>query len=139
MNAAAQKTKIQTISPLEQLQRVRSGYLLKDVLIICDKVSNEKITREKIISSATVARYKRKRSDQTHLARELSEKVARVERVWERVLELYKGDEEKARRFFNKPNMMIEDKSPIELILEGESGAVLVNYILDAAQYGFAA
>ena len=139
MNATVQKKEIKPISPLEQLKRVRSGYLLNEVMIIRDKVSQERITREKIISPATVARYKRKKNDQARLARELSEKVARVERVWQRVLELYKGDEEKARRFFNKPNMMIEDKSPIELTLEGESGAVLVNYVLDTTQYGFAA
>ena len=63
MNATVQKKEIKPISPLEQLKRVRSGYLLNEVMIIRDKVSQERITREKIISPATVARYKRKKND----------------------------------------------------------------------------
>ncbi|HTV31677.1 MAG TPA: antitoxin Xre-like helix-turn-helix domain-containing protein [Methylocella sp.] len=65
-------------------------------------------------------------------------RLARVARVWALALDVWKT-EDAARDFLFRSHPMIEDKRPIDVVIQSEFGAELVIDILGALKYGTAA
>jgi putative toxin-antitoxin system antitoxin component (TIGR02293 family) len=72
------------------------------------------------------------------LSADESARLARVARVWALAREVWQA-EDAARDFLFRPHPMIEDKRPIDVIIQSEFGAELVVDILGRLNYGTAA
>jgi len=64
--------------------------------------------------------------------------LARIARVWSLALDVWQNNEE-ARDFLFRSHPMIEDKRPIDVIIQSEFGAEMVVDILNSLKYGNAA
>ncbi|MDQ0390772.1 antitoxin Xre-like helix-turn-helix domain-containing protein [Labrys monachus] len=83
------------------------------------------------------ATYERRKS--THrLSSDEGSRLARVARVWGLARDVWQSDDE-ARDFLFRPHAMIEDKRPIDVVIQSEFGAELVADILERVKYGTAA
>lgn len=83
------------------------------------------------------ATYERRKSVH-RLSSDEGTRLARLARVWSRALEVWQS-EDQARDFLFRPHPMLEDKRPIDLVIQSEIGAELVLDILGRLQYGSAA
>jgi putative toxin-antitoxin system antitoxin component (TIGR02293 family) len=72
------------------------------------------------------------------LSADESARLARVARVWALALDIWQA-EDAARGFLFRPHPMIEDKRPIDIVIQSEFGAELVIEILGRLKYGTAA
>jgi putative toxin-antitoxin system antitoxin component (TIGR02293 family) len=72
------------------------------------------------------------------LSADESTRLARVARVWALALDSWQT-EGAARGFLFRPHPMIEDKRPIDIVIQSEFGAELVIEILGRLKYGTAA
>ncbi|MEP9374702.1 DUF2384 domain-containing protein [Mesorhizobium sp. KR1-2] len=83
------------------------------------------------------ATYERRKG--THrLSSDEGTRLARVARVWGLALEVWQREDE-ARDFLFRPHPMLEDKRPIDVVIQNEIGAELVLDILGRLKYGTAA
>lgn len=83
------------------------------------------------------ATYERRKG--THrLSSDEGTRLARVARVWGLALEVWHRDDE-ARDFLFRPHPMLEDRRPIDVVIQNEIGAELVLDILGRLKYGTAA
>lgn len=88
----------------------------------------------RLIPRATLAR---KRAGAL-LSADQSEKLARLARIWVFAREVWGGDGA-ARDFLMRPHAMLEDQTPLDVVIESETGAELVREILGRLQFGSAA
>jgi putative toxin-antitoxin system antitoxin component (TIGR02293 family) len=65
-------------------------------------------------------------------------RVARVARVWNLAVEVWKSPEA-ARDFLFRSHPMLEDRAPIDVVIQNEIGSELVLEILASLKYGSAA
>jgi putative toxin-antitoxin system antitoxin component (TIGR02293 family) len=65
-------------------------------------------------------------------------RLARLARVWSLALEVWQS-EDQARDFLFRTHPMLEDKRPIDIVIQSEIGAELVLDILGRLKYGSAA
>ncbi len=89
--------------------------------------------RYRIVPKATLARLRPRRK----LNRSQGVIVARLASIWSRALQVWKSPEE-AREFLNRPHPLLEDRLPIDLVLQNEIGAQLVADVLGRLEYGSA-
>jgi putative toxin-antitoxin system antitoxin component (TIGR02293 family) len=83
------------------------------------------------------ATYERRKG--THrLSSDEGTRLARVARVWSLALEVWQSKEE-ARDFLFRPHPMLEDRRPIDVVIQNEIGAELVLDVLGSLKYGSAA
>jgi putative toxin-antitoxin system antitoxin component (TIGR02293 family) len=83
------------------------------------------------------ATYERRKG--THrLSSDEGTRLARVARVWSLALEVWQSEEE-ARDFLFRPHPMLEDRRPIDVVIQNEIGAELVLDVLGSLKYGSAA
>ena len=83
------------------------------------------------------ATYERRKNTQ-RLSADEGTRLARVARVWGFSLEVWQS-EDAARDFLFRPHPMIEDRRPIDVVIQSEFGAELVIDILGSLKYGSAA
>lgn len=83
------------------------------------------------------ATYERRKAGK-RLSFEEGTRLARIARVWSLALDVWK-DEEEARDFLFRAHPMIEDRQPIDVVIQSEFGAEMVVDILNALKYGSAA
>ena len=83
------------------------------------------------------ATYERRKAAHK-LSAEEGGRLARVARVWALALEVWQA-EAAARDFLFRPHPMIEDKRPIDVVIQSEFGAELIIDILGRLKYGTAA
>lgn len=83
------------------------------------------------------ATYERRKATKT-LSPEEGTRLARIARVWGLALDVWKSEEE-ARDFLFRVHPMIEDRRPIDVVIQSEFGAELVVDILNGLKYGSAA
>jgi putative toxin-antitoxin system antitoxin component (TIGR02293 family) len=83
------------------------------------------------------ATFERRKSSH-RLSSDEGTRLARVARVWGLALEVWQNDDE-ARNFLFRPHPMIEDKRPIDVVIQNEFGAEMVVDILGGLKYGSAA
>ena len=83
------------------------------------------------------ATYERRKTA-LRLSSDEGNRLARVARVWSLALDVWQTEEE-AREFLFRPHPMLEDKRPIDIVIQNEIGAELVLDILGRLKYGSAA
>jgi putative toxin-antitoxin system antitoxin component (TIGR02293 family) len=83
------------------------------------------------------ATFERRKGSQ-RLSSDEGIRLARLARVWSFALDVWK-DEEEARNFLFRPHPMIEDKRPVDVVIQNEFGAQMVVDILGGLKYGTAA
>jgi len=83
------------------------------------------------------ATYERRKTTQ-RLSSDEGTRVARVARLWSLAREVWQSDAE-ARDFLFRPHAMLEDRLPVDVIIQSEIGAELVVDILGGLRYGSAA
>ncbi len=84
------------------------------------------------------ATYDRRKKGALRLSSEEGTRLARVARVWSLALDVWRSEEE-ARAFLFRPHLMLEDRRPIDVVIQSEIGAELVLDILGSLKYGSAA
>lgn len=88
----------------------------------------------RLIPKATYERRKRAH----RLSPDEGTLVARLARIWAIALDIWE-DEETTREFLFRRHMMLEDRRPVDVIIQSELGAELVADILGRLKYGTAA
>lgn len=83
------------------------------------------------------ATYERRKAAH-RLSSEEGTKLARVARVWSLARDVWENDSG-ARDFLFRPHPMIEDRRPIDVVIQNEIGAEMVVDILGQLKYGTAA
>ena len=83
------------------------------------------------------ATYERRKAAKT-LSPEEGTRLARIARVWSLSLEVWQ-DPDDAREFLFRAHPMIEDRRPIDVVIQSEFGAEMVLDILNGLKYGSAA
>jgi putative toxin-antitoxin system antitoxin component (TIGR02293 family) len=84
------------------------------------------------------ATYERRKRGALRLSSDEGTRVARVARVWNLALDVWQSEDE-ARDFLFRPHAMLEDRRPIDVVIQNEIGAELVLDILAGLKYGSAA
>ncbi|MER9679186.1 DUF2384 domain-containing protein [Mesorhizobium sp. M0184] len=84
------------------------------------------------------ATYERRKRGALRLSSEEGMRVARVARVWNLALDVWQIEGE-ARDFLFRSHPMLEDRRPIDVVIQSEIGAELVLDILAGLKYGTAA
>lgn len=90
--------------------------------------------KHRLIPKAT---YARRKSAGQRLTIEESERVVRLARVWN-FAEYVFGKDWKTRRFLTDPHWLLDERTPLDLILESEVGAKVVEQLLGQALHGIA-
>lgn len=83
------------------------------------------------------ATYERRKVS-ARLSPEEGAQLARLARVWGMAVEVWRTDAE-ARAFLFRPHAMLDDRQPIDLVIQSEIGADLVLDVLGGLAYGSAA
>ena len=92
-----------------------------------------------LVSKATYARRRLQAgSGQALMSKDESERLARLARIWAFACEVW-GGEEAARRFLREPHALLDGKTPLAVVLNGELGGRLVEEVLGRLSYGSAA
>lgn len=86
------------------------------------------------ITPRTLARRKK----EGRMAKDESERTVRIGRLWEKAVDVFDGDEERARKWFKTPAFSLGDKAPIEFA-DTEPGAQEVFNLLGRIEHGLGA
>jgi len=108
--------------PVTSLERISNAIAPTDVHF-----------KYRIVSKATLARLRSKRK----LNSNQSVLISRLAGIWARALQVWKSAGS-ARDFLCRPHPLLEGKLPIDLVLENEIGARLVEDILGRLEHGSA-
>ena len=121
--------------PLQLIRKIERGLLPSALDRVMGLVAPDDANlKYRVIPKASLAR----RRHEKRLTPSESERVARIARIWAFAREVWGGDEE-ARRFLTRPHAMLGDRQPIDVVIDGELGAQVVEGILGRLQYGSAA
>jgi putative toxin-antitoxin system antitoxin component (TIGR02293 family) len=88
----------------------------------------------RLVPRATYGR----RKDSKVLSAEEGARIARLARIWSLAVDVWR-DPADARDFLFRPHAMLEDKRPIDVVIQSEFGAEAVVDILGGLKYGSAA
>ena len=88
----------------------------------------------RLVPKATLERRKSAR----RLSADEGTRLARVARIWSLALDVWNSEEE-ARDFLFRPHSMVEDRRPIDVVIQSEFGGEIVADILGRLKYGSAA
>lgn len=124
-----------SMAPLRLVDRIREGLPLAALDRIAQQLApNDRTFRYRIVPRSSLAR---RRQQDNRLSVEEGARLARLANIWGFAQEVWK-DDDKARRFLFRPHMLLEDRPPIEIVLESEIGADLVKNILGGLLFGTA-
>jgi putative toxin-antitoxin system antitoxin component (TIGR02293 family) len=122
-------------SPFGLISRIEHGLPLDALERMAQLLAPEDARfKYRLVPKATFERRKSSR----RLSSDEGMRLARLARVWSLSLDVWK-DEEEARNFLFRPHPMIEDKRPIDVVIQNEFGAEMVVDILGGLKYGSAA
>ncbi|MEA2904332.1 MAG: hypothetical protein QOI12_1719 [Alphaproteobacteria bacterium] len=125
-----------TQGPFALADEVSRGLSVEAVDRVCDKIAPDDAgLRHRIIPKATLAR--RRRAPGRRLTRDESDRVARLARIWELAMDVWKS-EDAARRFLGLPHPLLRNRAPREFAIESELGARAVEDLLGGLKYGTA-
>ena len=122
-------------SPFELITRIENGLPLGAL----DRVSqllapSDSQFKYRLVPKATYGRRKEKH----RLSSDEGARLARVARLWGLALDVWQSEDE-ARDFLFRAHPMLEDKRPIDVVIQSEIGAELTFNILERLKYGTAA
>jgi putative toxin-antitoxin system antitoxin component (TIGR02293 family) len=119
---------------IQYLDMVDHGLPVRSLEKISAAVApNDSSFKYRIVSKASLARSKNSR----RLSPNHSVLVARLASVWVMALRIWKS-EENVRAFLHRPHPLLDQRRPLDLVLENEIGADLVRSILGRLEYGSA-
>lgn len=122
-------------SALALIERIEGGLPVRALERVAHLVAPQDARfKFRVVPKATFERRKAAH----RLSGEESARLARLARVWSLAHEVW-GSEEAARAFLFRPHPMIEDRRPIDVVLQNELGGELVLEILGGLKYGTAA
>ncbi|MFT4166838.1 MAG: DUF2384 domain-containing protein [Microlunatus sp.] len=122
-------------SPFGLMARIETGLPLGAVERVAHLLApSDTQFKYRFVPKAT---YDRRKT--THrLSSDEGTRLARVARVWSFALDVWQNEND-AREFLFRAHPMLEDKRPIDIVLQNEIGAELVLDILARLKYGSAA
>jgi putative toxin-antitoxin system antitoxin component (TIGR02293 family) len=122
-------------TPIQLIDRIERGLPVETLFEIAAAVSlNPSGIILGIVPKATLTR----RRKEGRLSAAEGAVVARIAAVWALAIEVW-GTPDAARAFLNRPHPMIEDRKPIDIVVQSEIGGEMVSQILGRLQYGSAA
>lgn len=122
-------------SPIGLITQIERGLPIGTVERISNLVApSDTQFKYRLVPRAT---YERRKSAKI-LSPEEGTRLARIARVWSLALEVWR-DPNEARDFLFRAHPMIEDRRPIDVVIQSEFGAEMVLDILSALKYGSAA
>ena len=123
------------VSPIGLAARIEDGLPIAALERVAGLVApGDAHFKYRLVPRATYARRKNTRV----LSAEEGTRLARLARVWSLALDVW-GDEREARDFLFRTHAMLEDKRPIDVVIQSEFGAEMVVDILGSLKYGSAA
>jgi putative toxin-antitoxin system antitoxin component (TIGR02293 family) len=122
-------------APLGLVSRIEDGLPVASLERLARLVSpRDPQFKYRLVPKATLER----RKTSHRLSSAEGTRIARLARVWALAVDVWHSEED-ARAFLFRPHPMIEDRSPIDAVIQSEFGAELVVGILGALKYGSAA
>ena len=122
-------------SPFGLISRIENGLPLDALERVARLLApGDAQFKYRLVPKATFERRKGSR----RLSSDEGTRLARVARVWGLALDVWQS-EEGARDFLFRPHPMIEDRRPIDVVIQNEFGAELVVDVLGSLKYGSAA
>ena len=122
-------------SPIGLVARIEDGLPLAALERICGLVAPEDPQfKYRIVPRATLERRKAAKL----LSAEEGTRLARLARVWSLAREVWQ-DDAAARDFLFRPHAMIEDRRPVDVVIQSAFGGELVVDVLNGLKYGSAA
>jgi putative toxin-antitoxin system antitoxin component (TIGR02293 family) len=122
-------------SPLGLMTRIEGGLPIESLERVARLLApNDSQFKYRLVPKATYDR----RKAALRLSSDEGTRIARVARVWNLALDVWQ-DEEAARDFLFRAHPMVEDRRPIDVVIQSEIGAELVVDILSSLKYGSAA
>ncbi|ACP22414.1 conserved hypothetical protein (plasmid) [Sinorhizobium fredii NGR234] len=122
-------------SPLGLISRIEGGLPIAALERVVHLLApHDSQFKYRLVPKAT---YERRKAA-LRLSPEEGMRIARVARVWNLALDVWQSEDE-AREFLFRSHPMLEDKRPIDVVIQSEIGAELVLEILASLKYGSAA
>ena len=122
-------------SPFGLIQRIENGLPLDALERVARLLApGDAQFKYRLVPKATFERRKSSR----RLSSDEGTRLARLARVWSLALDVWGSDDE-ARDFLFRPHPMMEDRRPIDVVIQSEFGAEMVLDILGGLKYGSAA
>ncbi|HEY7296406.1 MAG TPA: antitoxin Xre-like helix-turn-helix domain-containing protein [Xanthobacteraceae bacterium] len=126
--------KVERLSSFDLADEVRRGLSVDAIDRVSEKVAPDDVNlRHRLVPKATLAR--RRRTPGRRLSPEESDRVARLARIWELAMDVWKS-EPAARRFLARPHPMLAGRVPREFAIESELGAREVENLIGRVKYG---
>lgn len=123
-------------SPFALISRIEDGLPIGALERVTELLApGDAQFKYRLIPKAT---YERRKKAAHRLSSEEGTRVARLARVWRLARDVW-GSDEAAREFLFRPHPMIEDKRPVDVVIQNEFGAEIVIDILGRLKYGSAA
>ena len=117
------------------IARIEDGLPVKALDRLAGKLApGDTQFKYRLIPKAT---YERRKAAH-RLSSDEGERLARLARVWAMAVEVWGGDDD-ARDFLFRPHPMLEDRRPVDVVIQSEIGAGLVLDVLGGLKYGTAA
>lgn len=122
-------------TPMGLMSRIEHGLPLAALDRVAQLVApGDAQFKYRLVPKATYAR----RKGEHRLSADEGTRLARIARVWSFALEVWHSEDD-ARDFLFRPHPMIEDRRPIDVVIQSEFGAEMVVDILGGLKYGSAA
>lgn len=125
MNSLSLVSRIEQGLPLQSVERVAR--------VMAPDDPQAKFT---LLSRSTWSRLQKR--SRRHLTREMSERVHGVARVLLEARRLWVDDESAMVRFLNRPHLLLDGRTPLDVARESTAGADLVVRIIGEARAGVA-
>lgn len=117
------------------IARIEDGLPIKALDRLAGKLAPDDARfKYRLVPKAT---YERRKA--THrLSSDEGARLARLARIWAMAVEVWQSEAE-AREFLFRPHAMLEDRRPVDVVIQSEIGAGLVLDVLGGLRYGSAA
>lgn len=121
--------------PFQLIRKIEDGLPLRALDRVMGLVApGDANFKYRVIPKASLAR----RQHEKRLTANESERLARIAGIWSFACDVW-GNAEDARGFLFRPHAMLGDRRPIDVAIDGEVGAQVVDGILGRLKYGSAA
>ena len=124
-----------SLRPVDIMDRIEEGLPLKTLYSVSGQIApGDKQFVFRIVPKASLARRKTGRKA---LTADQSNRLARLAGIWSLAMSIWRNADD-ARAFLFRPHMLLDDRRPIDCVLEAEVGADLVKSVLGRLVHGTA-
>jgi putative toxin-antitoxin system antitoxin component (TIGR02293 family) len=122
-------------SPLQLIRKIEDGLPLRTFDRVMALVApGDNSFKYRVIPKASLAR----RQHEKRLTATESERLARIAGIWTFACDVW-GSADEARSFLFRPHAMLGDRRPVDVVIDSEVGAQVVEGILGRLKFGSAA